>query len=335
MDALFVNERCEALREGGFTNFFVSILIVIGILLSYVTQHYRIIYRGSSDGISPYFVLLGVTSANSQFGNILTLPQSRADVACCKEVSPFECTAGLLGIVQIGTQWICFAIILVLFLVFFRRDDADASDDECEAEPVEYTWKTAIGVAAACLIHGLFIVIITAAFVLGAPQHLGSWANFLGIMSAVLAAIQYIPQIWTTYRIRHAGSLSILMMCIQTPGGFLFAGSLAARVGWAGWSSWSVYVLTATMQGILLIMAISYEWPSQEERAQSPPQRPAYNRRTTPRVLPSPGPYSAHLQAYADTQEEIESALDRESVQGVGENQPLLAPGGIGSSGTR
>ncbi|KAI2614050.1 uncharacterized protein GGS25DRAFT_470131 [Hypoxylon fragiforme] len=337
MDSVFVANRCDSLREGGFTNFFVSILIVLGIMLSYVTQHYRIISRGSSEGISPYFVLLGVTSANAQFGNILTLPQSRADVACCKEVSPFECTAGLLGIAQIGTQWICFAVILVLFLVFFRRDDADLSDDECERDPDQPTWKTAITVAALCLIHGLFVVIISAAFAFGAPSYLGAWANFLGIMAAVLAAIQYIPQIYTTYRIKHAGSLSILMMCIQTPGGFLFAGSLAARLGWAGWSSWGVYVMTAIMQGILLVMAISFEWPSQEERDQSTPQpqRPPYNRRTTPRVLPSPGPYSAHLQAYGETQEEIERALDRESVQGVGENQPLLAPGGLGSSGVR
>ena len=83
-------------------------------MLSYMTQHYRIISRGTSEGISPYFVLLGVTSANSQFANILSLPESRADVACCKEVSHFECTAGLLGIVQIGAQWVCFAIMFVV-----------------------------------------------------------------------------------------------------------------------------------------------------------------------------------------------------------------------------
>ena len=83
-------------------------------MLSYMTQHYRIISRGTSEGISPYFVLLGVTSANSQFANILSLPESRADVACCKEVSPFECTAILLGIVQIGAQWVCFAIMFVV-----------------------------------------------------------------------------------------------------------------------------------------------------------------------------------------------------------------------------
>ncbi|KAI0132609.1 PQ loop repeat protein [Xylariales sp. AK1849] len=340
MDSFFqelMEDRCEELQKVGFTNFFVSILIIIGIMFSYLLQHYRIISRGTSEGISPYFVLLGVTSANSQFGNILALPQSRADVSCCKEVSPFECAAGLLGIAQIGVQWMCFAIILVLFLVFFRRDEADLDDDEdeeVELGPDQPTWRTAIGVAALCLIHGLFVVIITASLALGAPSYLGAWANVLGIMSAALAAIQYIPQIWTTYRLKHAGSLSIPMMCVQTPGGFLFAASLGARLGWAGWSSWGVYVLTAVMQGIVLSMALRYEWPSSEEREQLP-QRPIYNRRTTPRVLPSPGPYSAHLQAYADTQEEIEQALDRESVQGVGENQPLLAPGGIGSSGVR
>jgi hypothetical protein len=235
---------------------------------------------------------------------------------------------------------------LVLFLIFFRRDEVDLlvvdedvdEDDEDEEIVVldadQPTWRTAIGVAALCLIHGLFVVIVSAALALGAPSYLGAWANALGIMSAALAAIQYIPQIWTTYHLKHAGSLSIPMMCVQTPGGLLFAGSLAARLGWAGWSSWGVYVLTAVMQGIVLSMALSYEWPSREQRDQ-PPERPPYNRRTTPRVLPSPGPYSAHLQAYADTQEEIERALDQESVQGLGENQPLLAPGGIGSSGMR
>lgn len=217
-------------------------------------------------------------------------------------------------------------------MVFFRRDDEDIDEEEA-VDPDQPTWRTALGVAAVCLIHGLFVVIISAALAFGAPQYLQSWANTLGIMSASLAAVQYVPQIMTTYHLKHAGSLSIPMMCVQTPGGLVLAASLMARTGWEGWSTWGVYVLTAVMQGILLFMAIRYEWP-REERPVTP-QRPAYNRRTTPRVLPSPGPYSAHLQAYAETQEEIEAALDREYAQGIGEDQPLLAPGGIGSSGLR
>jgi hypothetical protein len=82
-------------------------------MISYLPQHYRIIARGTSEGISPYFVLLGVTSATSGFANILTLPQSRQDVGCCKELDTFHCAAGLLGIAQLGVQWICFAFMLV------------------------------------------------------------------------------------------------------------------------------------------------------------------------------------------------------------------------------
>ena len=82
--------------------------ILIGILISYLPQHYRIIARRSSQGISPYFVLLGTTSGTCAFANIITLPASRADLACCKEISGFECFAGLLGIAQVGVQWVCF-----------------------------------------------------------------------------------------------------------------------------------------------------------------------------------------------------------------------------------
>jgi len=80
-------------------------------LISYLPQHVRIIKRGTSEGISPYFILLGTTSATSAFGNILLLPQSRRDVACCKELETFHCVAGLLGITQLGIQWICFTFM--------------------------------------------------------------------------------------------------------------------------------------------------------------------------------------------------------------------------------
>lgn len=120
-------------------------------------------------------------------------------------------------------------------------------------------WQTALLVASLTLLHGLGVIVVTGILGTVAPDKLSVWANVLGVMAALLAAVQYLPQIWTTYHLKHVGSLSIPMMCIQTPGGFVFAGSLFARLGWAGWSSWGIFVLTATMQGILLYMAIHYE----------------------------------------------------------------------------
>lgn len=85
--------------------------ILLGILISYLPQHHRIISRRSSEGMSPYFVLLGATSSNSAIANILSLPASHDDLSCCKEVSGFECFAGVLGIAQIGFQWASFTVM--------------------------------------------------------------------------------------------------------------------------------------------------------------------------------------------------------------------------------
>lgn len=49
------------------------------------------------------------------------------------------------------------------------------------------------------------------------------------------------------------------MMVIQTPGSFVWAGSLAARLGVEGWSTWGIYLVTGCLQGCLLGMGIYFE----------------------------------------------------------------------------
>ena len=121
-----------------------------------------------------------------------------------------------------------------------------------------------------CIVHALVIVILSVFFVLVHPQSLQGWANFLGVFGTVLASIQYFPQIWTTFTLKRVGSLSIPMMCIQTPGAFVWAASLAARLGKEGWSAWGVYVVTGCLQGTLLAMGIYYELMDRQQRKAAP-----------------------------------------------------------------
>ncbi|KEY74317.1 hypothetical protein S7711_00473 [Stachybotrys chartarum IBT 7711] len=339
------NSQCDRLKSPSYLELTVSIIILIGLFISYLPQHYRIISRGTSEGISPYFVLLGTTSATSGFANILTVAPSRAAISCCQELDTFECAAGLLGVAQLGLQWVCFAFIFVLFLVFFRYNLTSIPEDESSEEPP--SWRTAVMVACLCLLHGLIVIILTGVFSIALPRQLDLWANVLGVMGAVLAAIQYLPQIWTTYRLKHVGSLSIPMMCIQTPGGLLFAGSLFARLGWAGWSTWFIYVMTAFMQGSLLFMGIYFEMAARRQEGQtgghthsaphSPVQRSHPGRPPTYRTYSEgwerglPGPFTGHPERYAETEEDLEDIQDREERAIARESQPLLRPGGIGN----
>lgn len=144
----------------------------------------------------------------------------------------------------------------MLFLIFFPRATPFMPPNELKGRP---TYRAALIVTFIAVLHALTLAILTTLLGAIAPEHLQSYANVLGIFAAVLTSIQYFPQLWTTWQMKRVGSLSIPMMCVQTPGGFLWSASLATRLGWAGWSAWGIYLITATMQGILLIMGIIFE----------------------------------------------------------------------------
>ncbi|KAL2827050.1 hypothetical protein BDW59DRAFT_144595 [Aspergillus cavernicola] len=251
------NSQCKHLASPDPINFVLSILIVFGISFSYLPQLIRIATLKSSFGISPYFVLLGATSATFALANVVSQKQSLQDVACCKDVSGLSCFAGVLGILQVGTQWLSFFAILTLFVMFFPREASSSHPVTSKEGP---TYRTALVVAAICTVHAVIMLVVTLAVGFRQPSSLQSWSDFCGITSAILASIQYFPQIYTTLRLRCVGSLSIPMMCIQTPGALIWAGSLAARLGSKGWSTWGILIVTACLQGVLLVLAVFFEY---------------------------------------------------------------------------
>ena len=234
----------------------------------------------------------------------------------------------------------------MLFLIFFRYREANVPEEELGGESPK--WQTAAMVGLLCVFHGLIVIAVTGVFAIAIPNHLTAWANALGVMAAALAAIQYVPQIWMTYHLKHVGSLSIPMMCIQTPGGFLFAASLFARLGPAGWSTWAIYLLTAVMQGTVLALGVYYEIAARRHEGRShehgtsaphsptehsgAPRRPSATRTYSEgweRGLP--GPFTGHPERYAETEEDLDHMQEREERAIARENQPLLRPGGIGN----
>lgn len=117
----------------------LSIFLSFGLIISYLPQIIRIVRNQSSLGFSPWFLLLGATSSASSFLNIVALQWGI--VRCCSEVvsqvdslleggtgsklrrshlslfpfhciqSPGACAESMLGIVQVGLQWLMFIIM--------------------------------------------------------------------------------------------------------------------------------------------------------------------------------------------------------------------------------
>ncbi|KDN52925.1 hypothetical protein K437DRAFT_253557 [Tilletiaria anomala UBC 951] len=98
----------------------LAVFLCIGLVVSYLPQVIRIILKKSSLGFSPWFLLLGATSSSSSFLNVVALQWGL--VRCCSIVSTAICAESVLGILQVGLQWLCFVAILALFLIYYPKE---------------------------------------------------------------------------------------------------------------------------------------------------------------------------------------------------------------------
>jgi len=200
----------------------------------------------------------------------------RTVIKCCRFYSPLDCLETVAGVIQVGTQWFLFSVILVLYMLYFPPHlkyvtlDLDADElgpsERIKTDLKSDTWRLSITLSWIVFIHFASFTFITITLLLSSPSDpsgtvrslLTNWATFLGLASAVLAALQYAPQILYTYRRKLVGALSIPMMLIQTPGGFIMAISIMIRPG-TNWTSWIMFLVAAIMQGVLLVMCLFWK----------------------------------------------------------------------------
>ncbi|KAI6041581.1 hypothetical protein EDC04DRAFT_2893057 [Pisolithus marmoratus] len=314
----------------------LTVVLIFGLFASYIPQHLRIIRAGTSIGFSPWFLLLGSTSSAAAMLNIITM--QGPVLRCCLEVSFGKCAEITSGVLQVGSQWFLFSVILVLYMVYYppnlkyleleinmhdsrpvQRVQSDIKSDE---------WRLSIVVSWAVAIHLAFITFTTffLLFTTGhspdssgqRPRQIELWATFLGVSSGVLAAIQYAPQLQRTYRLKLVGALSIPMMVIQSPGGVVMAISIAMKPG-TNWTSWMMYAVSAVMQSCLLLMCIM--WKIRQRRLHIDD----FGRPLSLPLSPGECTLSAENDGGEFENEVVDVRVVEESVE-VGEATPLLKP---------
>ncbi|KAL7284494.1 hypothetical protein ACG7TL_001785 [Trametes sanguinea] len=237
----------------------LTAFMCLGITISYLPQHWRIISANSSEGFSPWFLLLGSMSSASGMLNIIVMQWGI--IKCCRVLSAGSCLESVAGVLQLSLVWVLFVMMyvsayslqpqsmlmkasLVLYMIYYPPHlkyvelDVNVSNDmppQHIKTPVKREqWKLSIVLSWAVFLHIAFIIFVTFLLLSTNPtpspdgsEHLAPqlqlWATFLGVSSALLATFQYTPQIVHTYRLKLVGALSIPMMLLQTPGAVLMA----------------------------------------------------------------------------------------------------------------
>ncbi|KNE67862.1 hypothetical protein AMAG_19718 [Allomyces macrogynus ATCC 38327] len=288
-------------------NFGISLFLLVGIVLSYVPQQLKIVELRSSEGLSPYFLLLGSVSCISTVANVALLQHDV--LKCCDVWSPLTCFENALGLIQVASQAVMFLLILVLFLIYypvrFKRilritgivtgvstettpllaDVAATTTTTITAHAhvpsrrpntVTYTtcercsvpapaWRTSQMIGAGVTLYfiavlGLWMALDIYSTIAPPTAYrvaVQTAAACFGAIATGMSCLQFLPQIYQTYRTKTPGALSILTMMMQTPGTLLLIYSLAARPG-TNISTYLSYVVAATCQGSLLVMSLIY-----------------------------------------------------------------------------
>ena len=236
---------CEELNKGTSFTLFLSLAVTFGTVASYLPQHYRIIQLKSSAGLSPLYMLLGGISSFSTVVNSLIL--HAPTFHCMGHVSLGCFLNGIIPLVQVTSQWLCFFLIVVLCIVYFPPEQKEENEGEAWAQAKRCCAVLSVYMGAS-LILALLLMPTSRAQV---------FARVLGILAVVVSVIQFVPQIWRTMHLRQVGALSIPAMCIQAPGSFVFCLAIALTPK-SDWSTWLPYFVGGCLQGTLLVLCLRY-----------------------------------------------------------------------------
>jgi len=230
--------------EHSNTNLVIGILLISGSIISFIPQYYKIITRKSVSGISHWTQgLTNMSSFCAFFGSFML---DYYLFSCCKDNG--GCGYLMMPFIQLLFSWLCPFINYLIYMKYFKSTNISKR---------RAVYGFFIFYVIVFLISFALTCIVLAARWYSWQNHAILFGNILNILSAIITAFVWIPQIIETYKTKDIGALSLISLAIQTPGSFIifiFQVFLAK-------SSWYIgipYLVTSIFQLVVLVMGIIY-----------------------------------------------------------------------------
>lgn len=233
----------------------IGSVIFFGTVISIIPQILNLARKRSNYGLNPMFVCLTNLGHFSVMTNIICMHTS--DFAGIFQISIWKCLPTFLTFLNAFIMWVCYHAVIYLNIIFFDEEPRVNRG----LKTLRRERKLAIGFTSALLIiffavTACFYLMI---FLLGMnTEELMMVGHVCGVAAMCIGIAQYLPQMITTIRLRDHGSLSLVMLAIQFPGGF--ANALFMLFGQhEKWSSWLSTMSAAFQQMILFIICLWFK----------------------------------------------------------------------------
>ncbi|KAL1970178.1 hypothetical protein VTN77DRAFT_6583 [Rasamsonia byssochlamydoides] len=265
-----------AADRSSIASILLNYLLFCIIVLSYVPQYCRLQSRRTTDGLSPWFILLRAVSTTANLANLLILPAASAAMDYCRtEYSVGRCVVELVTHWQVAADWIGSHVILFLYGRYYCRD-------------VPRKTRTATSIITISLVFDVLLLGPSLFLDINPPIPSPGYYNLMRriwsfttiAISTLLALICHWPQFYHTGTLKRVGSLSVDTLCVQTVAYFLLAVSLWERFGipadglWYqymdAFNMWITYLIMGVQAGVLLVESIYVAYAYASTYAYSP-----------------------------------------------------------------
>lgn len=233
----------------------IGAVLFIGTVGSLLPQIIKIIRLRSSYGISPAFAFM---TSIAQFMTVLNyFCLHNADFYGIVQSPLSRSVPRLMTFFNVFALWYCYFFVVVLLLVFFNNTPRA----ERLAKQIRREFKITYLMVALLL---LSIVVLFALYICSAAANGFSSAlvfnigKVMGTLSSIISVCQYAPQFVTTCRLKDNGSLSLITLGIQAPGGTINALFMCFGQH-EHWTTWLSTLISALQQWFLLFICIIFK----------------------------------------------------------------------------
>lgn len=232
----------------------VGLCIFVGTVISVIPQLYNYVKLRSNFGINSLAVFMISFSQWVQTMNYFCL--HNADFAGITRAQFKRWFPRLVSFLNIFILWYIYLGNTFLNLIFFDKEPRKLRPQETIKR------DRIVNVTFMLLLHILSFIVILVFYIIGPPIGFASNAMFyygsvLGTMGGVITVIQYIPQMITTCKVQGPGSLSLILLCIQAPGGLTNSAFMIFGTG-ENWSTWFPTLMGALQQCVLIIIIVFF-----------------------------------------------------------------------------
>lgn len=250
----------------------VGWVLTVGTLVSFLPQIITLVLSKNLDGLSALTWMLNYLSNMMTIVNAVMLNWS--EIQCCEELPFGQCVENLVPLVQLAVPVFCTFLIFALTTLYSGRMTDKEKEREAElrtnrrrsvADFFDFLFGTN-GFIVPLFFASLVLTAITAGVGAMLMIFLGIndnatilYADIAGVLAVIFLMVMYIPQLYTTYKVKHTGSLSLVTLLIQAPGSMAVVYFDAVQSG-LSWTTWAPYFVSGVQQFVLIGMCIYYHF---------------------------------------------------------------------------